>query len=143
MVEGARPIRSHSRIVNALIVGCGLQAEILCLGQGIGESYICFNVEYPGCDFVLPAVSPTVENESAVAAHIFKGDTGGVIGAPGQGIDQNLVGGVQSAANKKKREVLARQALAEEIAPASFHRRFEGIVMKEIGDPLVPRGPGA
>ena len=59
-----------------------------------------------------------------------------MIGAPGQGIDQNLIGGVQAAANTKKREVLACQALAEEIAPASFHWRFEGIVMKEIRDPF-------
>jgi len=55
-----------------------------------------------------------------------------VIGAPGKGIDQQLVWSIQGAANIELHQVLAGQPLAEKIAAAAFHRCFKGIGVEEF-----------
>src|SRR5437899_6997097 len=60
-----------------------------------------------------------------------------MIGAPRQGIDQQLIRAVDAAAHKDLEEVLASQALAEEVSSASFNRRLKGIRVQQLREPLA------
>src|SRR5216684_9002172 len=60
-----------------------------------------------------------------------------MIGAPRQGIDQQLIRAVDAAAHKDLEEILASQPLAEEVSSASFDRRLEGIRVQQLREPLA------
>src|SRR5260370_32274894 len=115
-----------------LVVWSRLHRKVLPLGKCVGESLLGIDIHHSQSDFILAAIPPSVEDKFAIAARIFKSDAGGVIGAPGKGINQQLVFSVQRAANIELHQVLIGQPLAEKIASPSFHRRFKGIGVEQL-----------
>jgi hypothetical protein len=138
--ESARAIGSHKGIVDGLVVGRGIYGEVLSFGKCVGKSLFGVHFQDAKSDIDLPPIAAAVKDVFAVAADIFKSDAGGVVGAPGQGINENLLGSVQGTANVEQRKILISGMFTVEIAAAAFDWDFKGVRVEEFAETLGESG---